>query len=73
MGIGTSCIPEANRGLFTTKERNDSDFLCPYLGQIQKRDRNHQTTGEYTFYDLTLDQYVHGNAASSYGPYTNDS
>jgi hypothetical protein len=72
VGIGTSCIPEANRGLFTMKERNDSDFICPYLGQIQKRDRNQLTTGEYTFYDPTLDQYVHGNPATSYGPYAND-
>jgi hypothetical protein len=71
VGIGTSCIPGANRGLFTTKERHGSEYLCPYLGQIQKR-TTHQPTGEYTYYDPAQDQYVHGNPATSYGPYAND-
>ena len=62
----------ANRGLYTMKERDGHEYLCPYLGQIQKREANHLPTGEYTFYDPTKNQYVHGNPATSYGPYAND-
>jgi hypothetical protein len=72
VGIGLSCIPSANRGLFTTKERDGSEYLCPYLGNIEKRKDNPHPTGEYTFYDQARDQYVHGNPATSYGPYSND-
>jgi hypothetical protein len=72
VGIGLSCIPGANRGLFTTKERDGSEYLCPYIGDIQKRKDDLHPTGEYTFYDLSRNQYVHGNPATSYGPYSND-
>ena len=38
LGIGHSCLPGAQRGLFTIKEREDNEFLCPYLGPIIKCD-----------------------------------
>jgi hypothetical protein len=71
VGIGTSTIHGAQRGLFTTKERDDQDYLCPYLGDLQK-DAPNSSIGEYSFYSPGRNETVHGNPSTSYGPYAND-
>jgi hypothetical protein len=65
VGIGTSTIHGAQRGLFTTKERNNQDYLCPYLGDLQK-DAPNSSIGEYSFYSPGRNETVHGNPSTSY-------
>ena len=72
VAIGASCLPGAQRGLFTTKERDDSEYICPYQGPIMTCDPDNIPTGEYNFYDPIRGVVILGNPASSYGPYAND-
>jgi hypothetical protein len=67
-----SCLPGAQRGLFTTKERLDNEFICPYLGPLIKCDASNLPAGEYNFYDPVRNTIILGNPATSYGPYAND-
>ena len=72
VGIGLSCLPGAQRGLFTTKEREDSEFICPYLGPLISCDTSNLPAGEYNFFDPVRSIVILGNPATSYGPYAND-
>ena len=71
VGISTSIIPNAGRGLFKTRDRSDTEFICPYLG-AQVKKSNDTPTGEYSYYDTTRGIVLIGNPATSYGPYAND-
>ena len=72
VAIGLSCLPGAQRGLFTTKEREDKEYICPYLGPLLDCDPSDLPTGEYNFFDPIRKVVIIGNPATSYGPYAND-
>jgi hypothetical protein len=72
VGIGQSCIPGANRGLFTIKDREDKEYICPYTGTTEPKTERASAHSEYTFHDPRRNMILHGNPATSYGPYAND-
>ena len=49
VGIGVSCLPGAQRGLFTTREREDNEYICTYLGPTMACDPDTIPTGGYNF------------------------
>ena len=72
VGIGLSCLPGAQRGLFTVKEREDNEYICPYLGPLLIADPTNLPAGEYNFFDPLRNTVILGNPATSYGPYANE-
>ena len=71
VGIGTSIIPNAGRGLFTIRDRSDNEYICPYVGaQVEKN--SNAPTGQYSYQDTARGIILIGNPATSYGPYAND-
>ena len=47
-------------------------YICPYTGTIEPKTERASAHSEYTFYDPCRNMTLHGNPATSYGPYAND-